>query len=259
MHESKMKVTMQIRIGTSGWHYSDWTGAFYPPDVTGYHELAFYARQFKTVENNASFYRIAHAATYKIWDKMTPDGFIFSMKLNKFITHTHRLDINDEVIEKIHFILDSAQVLQEKLGAMLVQMPASFRVDLPKLDKFLAFFTAEVRKQHYAFDIAIELRNSHWFTSELYTLLKKHNVALVAGNSSRWPGVRQVTADVVYIRMHGPEKLFASKYTTAQLEELASYVSGLPASVRTTYVYFNNDFHGYALEHARQLQEMLLK
>jgi uncharacterized protein YecE (DUF72 family) len=149
------------------------------------------------------------------------------------------------------------QVLQRKLGAILIQLPASFKYDLPKLDAFLSFFTDEVRSQQYVFDIAIEFRNKYWFTDELYTLLRKYNVALVAGQSSRWPEMRQITANIAYIRMHGPEKLFASSYSTEQLREWSAYIDSLPKDIERVYVYFNNDFHGYALENAEELNNLV--
>jgi uncharacterized protein YecE (DUF72 family) len=246
-----------IYIGTSGWHYHDWTKLFYPPDITGYRELTFHAQHFNTVENNSSFYRIASEETYKTWYSMTPDGYKFSLKLNKLITHTHRLGMNNEVIEKVRYILETTQVLRDKLGAVLIQLPASFKYDPIKLDTFLDFFVAEVRSKQYKFDIAIEFRNKYWFTQELFSMLQKYNVALVAGQSSRWPGVRRVTADIAYIRMHGPEKLFASLYSTEQLAEWAMYIAGLPKQVQRVYVYFNNDFHGYALQNAKDLAILL--
>jgi uncharacterized protein YecE (DUF72 family) len=249
----------QYYIGTSGWHYSDWTTLFYPKDVTGYHELTYHAKHFNTVENNSSFYRIASEATYKTWDKMTPPEYRFSMKLSKSITHLHKLAINEETTGHIQYILDSTQVLGDKLGAILIQLPASFKYDLTQVDTFLSYFTREVRARPHPFDIAIELRNKHWFTNELCALLRRYNVALVYGQSSRWPSTRELTADIAYIRMHGPEKLFASSYTVAQLEELATYVQSLPKHVHKVYVYFNNDFHGYALANAKRLAELLNK
>lgn len=247
----------QIYVGTSGWHYDNWIGLFYPPEVTGYQELTFHAQYFNTVENNSSFYRIAGESTYKTWYRMTPEAYKFSLKLNKLITHTHRLELNNEVIEKVQFILQTTQVLREKLGVILIQLPASFAYNLARMETFLEFFTAEVRSKQYAFDIAVELRNKYWFTDELFALLTKFNVALVAGQSSRWPEVRHITADIAYIRMHGPEKLFASSYSGEQLAEWASYIAGLPKHVKRAYVYFNNDFHGYALENGKELRRLL--
>jgi uncharacterized protein YecE (DUF72 family) len=255
-----MKVmSAQIYIGTSGWHYNDWTKLFYPAEVTGYRELTFHAQYFNTVENNSSFYRIAGESTYKTWYKMVPETYKFSIKLNKFITHTHKLELNDEVVEKVQFILQTTQVLREKLAAILIQLPPSFKYDLTRLETFLRFFTAEVRSKKYVFDIAIELRNKYWFTDELFALLKKFNVALVAGQSSRWPEVRRTTADIVYIRMHGPEKLFASSYSSEQLAEWALYIASLQEHVKRVYVYFNNDFHGYALENGKELRGLLAR
>jgi uncharacterized protein YecE (DUF72 family) len=229
-------MTGRIYIGTSGWHYSDWIGFFYPDSVTSYRELTFHAQRFNSVENNASFYGIASEGTYKTWDRMTPEQYTFSIKLNKLITHTHQLKINPEVTEKVRYILDATQVLRQKLGAILIQLPASFRFDLKRLETFLTFFSAEVRSRPYVFDIAIEFRNTHWFADEVYMLLKKYNVALVAGQSSRWPGERQVTADIAYIRMHGPEKLFASAYSTEQLKEWAAYIRKIQPHAKRVYV-----------------------
>lgn len=248
-----------IFIGTSGWHYSDWMGSFYPADIRGYHELTYHARFFNTVENNSSFYRIASESTYKTWDKMTPANYKFSIKLNKQITHISKLSVSDDVREHVDYILDSIQMLGEKLGALLIQLPASFKYDLEKLDTFLDFFTKEVRSRPFVFDLAIEFRNRYWFTEEVYKCLQKYNVALVAANSSRYPGVREVTASIAYIRMHGPTKLFASSYSEEQLQELATYIKSILANVEKVYVYFNNDFHGYAINNARTLQNLLKK
>lgn len=247
----------QIFIGTSGWHYNDWTGTFYPADIVGYHELTYHARFFNTVENNSSFYRIASEPTYKTWDKMTPPDYKFSIKLNKQITHVNKLQLSEEVRERIRYILDTTQVLGRKTGALLIQLPASFKNDKEKLSAFLDFFTEEVRSRSFVFDLAIEFRNRYWFTDEVYAILRKYNVALVAANSSRYPGVRQVTADIAYIRMHGPTKLFASLYSDEQLQELATYIKDISSDVKRIYVYFNNDFHGYAIKNAETLQNLL--
>ena len=128
-----------------------------------------------------------------------------------------------------------------------------FRLDIEKVDQFLTFFKAQMSKREYHFDVAIEFRNKYWFIPDVYKMLRQQNVALVAADSSRYPGVRQITADFFYVRMHGPEKLFSSKYTTGQLEELATYLRSIESKVSKIYVYFNNDFHGYALENAQQL------
>ena len=188
---------------------------------------------------------------------MTPPGYVFSIKLNKQITHISKLQVTDSVREHVSHILSTTQVLGHKLGALLIQLPASFTFDLERLETFLSYFTKEVRAFPVAFDLAIEFRNQYWFNSKTYALLRKYNVALVAANSSRYPGAREVTADIAYIRMHGPQKLFASSYSDEQLQELAGYITSISPDVRRVYVYFNNDFHGYAIKNAQTLQQFL--
>ncbi len=253
-----MAKTAEIYIGTSGWHYSHWNGIFYPKEVTGYNELRYFSEQFNTVENNSSFYRISKESTYKTWSRMTPaDGFRFSLKLNKLITHINRLELTDEVKERCEYILTSTQVLEDKLGCIVIQLPPSFKTETKKLEKFFSFFTARARTLKYPPDIAIEFRNAYWFTKDVYTLLKKYNIALVSAQSSRYPGVREITADIGYIRLHGPEKLFASEYSTEQLQDWAAFIMKASKKTKRIYVYFNNDFHGYALKNAKELSELL--
>ena len=248
-----MKKPANIYIGTSGWHYPHWNGIFYPEGIKGYNELKFFSGHFDTVENNSSFYRISTESTYKTWSRMTPEGFKFSLKLNKSITHVARLERTKEVEDKV----ESTQVLKEKLGAIVIQLPPSFKLDLEKLNSFLTFFTAHARKLQYPPDIAIEFRNKYWFTKEVYALLKKHTVALVAAQSSRYPGAQEITADIAYIRLHGPEKLFASKYSSEELNEWAAFITKAAKKVKRVYVYFNNDFHGYALQNAKEIKDLV--
>jgi uncharacterized protein YecE (DUF72 family) len=246
-----------IYIGTSGWHYNDWIGRFYPPEIKGYNELRYYAEHFRTVENNSSFYRISKASTYKTWDRMTPEGFVFSLKLNRLITHINRLKLTLEVREKTAGIIESLQTLKSKLGALVIQLPASFKPDHKLLEAYLSFLKKEIEKHTYAPDLAIEFRAKDWFSKNTYDLLEKNNVALVAAQSSRYPGAQEITADIIYIRLHGPEKLFASKYSMEQLSEWADYINQSSKKVKKVYVYFNNDFYGYALENAKELSAMI--
>lgn len=188
---------------------------------------------------------------------MTPDDFKFSIKLNRFITHDNKLDLTNQVKEKIQYILDTTKILGAKRGAILIQLPASFRFDLERLKTFLDFFTREVRSQDHAFDIAIEFRNKYWLVDEVYQTLRMYNVALVSAQSSRYPLTREVTADIAYIRMHGPEKLFASSYSDDGLHDWSNYINTITKDVKRIYVYFNNDFYGYALQNAQKLQSYI--
>jgi uncharacterized protein YecE (DUF72 family) len=247
----------KLYIGTSGWHYNDWLLSFYPKDVTGYNELKYHSEHFNTVENNSSFYRISKESTYKTWSRMVPEEYVFSMKLNKSITHIDRLELTDTVRQNIEYILSSTQVLQNKLGAIVIQLPPSFRYDLEKVSVFLDYFMKQVQKFEFRFNVAIEFRHKSWFVQDTYDMLKTYNVALVASQSSRYPEAWVSTADFTYIRMHGPEKLFSSTYSTEQLEKLGAHIRSISPKMKRIYVYFNNDFHGYALENAKELIKIL--
>ena len=155
-------------------------GLFYPPEIKGYNELKFHSQHFNTVENNSSFYRISKESTYKTWYRMTSDSYKFSMKLNKLITHQYKLELNSKVREKVRYILFSTQILKDKLRAVVIQLPASFKLNTEKLDQFLSFFKNEIELNKYKFDVAIEFRSKDWFIDEIFTLLKKHNVGMVA-------------------------------------------------------------------------------
>jgi uncharacterized protein YecE (DUF72 family) len=246
----------KIYVGTSGWHYNHWMGVFYPPEITGYNELRFYSERYDTVENNSSFYRVAQESTYKTWARMTPEHFKFSLKLNRFITHTHRLKLTPEVEERCTYILNSLQVLGDRLGAIVIQLPASFKPEHQRLDEFLTFFVREARLLAHPPDIAIEFRSQAWFTNDTYGLLKRHNVALVAAQSSRYPEARELTADFCYIRLHGPKELFASSYSTEELKDWTYFIRKA-AKGRRVYVYFNNDIHGHALSNSKELKQIL--
>ncbi len=252
-----MKKSAVLNIGTSGWHYAHWRDTFYPKEVVGYKELGFFSQHYNSVENNASFYRISKESTYQTWACMVPEGFAFSLKLNRFITHTHRLKVTDDTMERTRYILATTQVLREKLGAFVIQLPASFKPDHERLDAFLGFMRAEIELLEFPPDLAIEFRADPWFSKETYELLMRHNVALVTAQSSWYPEDRHVTSSIAYFRFHGPKELFASGYSDEELVAWAKVIRSAAKKTERVYVYFNNDINGHALRNANTLKELL--
>lgn len=242
-------------IGTSGWSYDHWIGPLYPEKLKSYDDLKFFSERFDTVENNSSFYRIASRATYQKWFRVTKEGFVFSLKLNKTFTHVHRLVLDDALLSQLKEHFSNVQVLQNKLGCLLIQTPPSLKYDLKVLDIFLSQITGLTDALAYKPDLAIEFRNKYWFTKDLYALLRKYNVALTVAQSSRYPSERQITANFLYVRFHGPRELFASRYSEDEMDEWWRYITSA-RNVKKVYIYFNNDFHGYAIENARYLQSL---
>jgi uncharacterized protein YecE (DUF72 family) len=241
-----------ILIGTSGWYYKDWIGKFYPKGIKSYADLTFFAKTFNTVENNSAFYHMPQQTTIQKWIKATPSNFTFSIKLNQSITHYHQLAVDKATKELLKVYFDSVNQLQNRLGAILIQLPARFRYNLERLDSFLQYYT-----KHYPVRTAIEFRNQFWFTKDTYALLKKYNIALAIAQSSRYPSAEQMTADFVYFRFHGPKQLFASSYTDKELSYWAGIIKKYRKKAKVIYVYFNNDVSMFAVKNGLTLKSLL--
>ncbi|MDI6591927.1 MAG: DUF72 domain-containing protein [Patescibacteria group bacterium] len=254
----------QLFIGTSGWIYGHWTGIFYPEDLPAKDKLRYFSKHFKTAEINYSFYHLPRPTTYQNWYNQVSADFIFAVKASRFITHIKRLE---DVKEAWKQFLENALNLKEKLGPILFQFPPSFKAtpeNIKRLEEFLKTITLMRRKiQAMALILryALEFRHKSWCDSEginetIYKLLKKHNVAWVISDSPSWQKSEAVTADFVYIRMHGSKILFASKYTKKELQDLAQKIKKWLKKGLDVYCYFNNDAYGYAVENAKELLKL---
>ncbi len=233
-------------IGTSGWVYSHWEGIFYPENLPSKDKLKYFSQYFKTTEINYSFYHLPRPSTYQNWYLQTPEDFLFAVKASRFITHIKRLS---EVKEAWETFIENALNLKEKLGPILFQFPPSFRAnetEIKKLEDFLKLITKN--KLRYAF----EFRHKSWCDEKVYNLLKKYKVVWVIADSPSYPKAEVITADFVYLRMHGSKVLFTSNYTKKELQDLAQKIKKW-RKIADVYVYFNNDAMGYAIENAKEL------
>ena len=238
----------KIHIGTSGWVYGDWgDGVFYLSDLKEKDWLEYYSQQFKTVEINATFYHQMSAKTFTNWRKRVSRNFIFSVKISRFLTHVKKLNQPKESWQRF---INNAKYLKEKLGPVLVQLPPNLQVNLDKLKELIRVIPARYK-------IALEVRHQSWFNKPVYKILKKRNISLVFSFGEGLPTEEVITADFIYIRMHGPGDLYGSKYTKGQLKELADKIKRWQRKVKNIYVYFNNDTNGYAVENAQTLIEIL--
>ncbi|MGB2762236.1 MAG: DUF72 domain-containing protein [Minisyncoccales bacterium] len=252
----------KLYIGTSGWVYPHWQGIFYPEDLSGKDKLKYFSQHFKTVEINYSFYHLPKPTTYQGWYKQTPKDFIFSVKASRFITHIKRLK-NVKGAWKV--FLENALNLKEKLGPILFQFPPNFSAtdeDIKRLENFLKILGGSTSKGGRAsIKFAFEFRHPSYCDEKVYKLLKKYNCAWVISDSPSFPILQlssgqeaeQITADFIYIRMHGSKILFSSKYTAQELKNLVQKIKRWQKQVLDIYVYFNNDAFGYAVENAKTL------
>jgi len=236
----------RVFVGTSGWNYPHWKRVFYPSDLSSRDWLPFYAQKFPVVEVNYSFYRLPKPSTYKRWSDQTPRNFIFSLKASRFITHVKRLRGAEEALV---LFLENAKSLEEKKGPIFFQLPPSFRADPQRLENFLKLFPKEGR-------FAFEFRHRSWFEEEIFALLRKHNVALIAADTPRYPYAEVQTADFFYLRLHGHEVLYASKYSLSQLKRYARKIKDWKRK-GDVFVFFDNDFGGLAVRNARELGELI--
>lgn len=235
------------RIGTSGWNYKHWKGLFYPPDLSQRKWLEFYTGEFDTVELNASFYRLPKVTTFHSWYERTPQGFLWAVKANKFITHTRRLKDCEESLERFY---DSIQGLKEKLGPILLQLPPSLAFDEVLFREFCTLL--QDRHRH-----VLEVRHASWITDKVFDIMNQFNVAFcISDTAGRYPYHEAVTTDFIYIRLHGSRKLYTSEYTT---QELHTWAEKILQWGKETFCYFDNDFEGYAVQNARELKKILAK
>lgn len=131
----------EYRIGTSGWHYDDWRGRFYPEKLARAEWLEYYAGHFATVELNNSFYRLPSEKAFANWYGSVPAGFTFAVKASRFITHIKRVKDVGEALEKF---VERARLLKGKLGPILYQLPPNMRRDDCRLEDFLTGLRPQV-------------------------------------------------------------------------------------------------------------------
>jgi len=238
-----------LYIGTSGYSYASWRGQFYPSGLPQKEWLTFYARHFNAVEVNATFYRPFAKSVFAHWYEMTPAAFHFVIKAPKVITHEKLLD---NITDELHQFVTNASGLGEKLAAMLWQFPAGAHAD--ELHERLAKFLPTLPS---GFKQVFEFRHISWFTQATYDLLNQFDAGFVINDSPHFSSREVVTDHLMYVRFHGPAKLYDSLYTNAQLQTWADKIA--PQLKRNdVYVFFNNTMAGQGLENANALKEMLV-
>lgn len=238
-----------IHIGTSGWHYKHWKGTFYPEDIKEKDQLSAYIKTFSTVELNNSFYHMPETGTFIQWRKSVPDDFIFAVKGSRYITHMKKLK---ESTQALHTLLKNASGLKEKLGPVLFQLPPGWKVNTDRLEDFLKHLPEQFR-------FVIEFRNATWYTEEVYALLRKYNCAFCIYELDRHMSPMEITADFVYIRLHGPEGKYQGSYSNRQLRSWTKRCTSWQQDNKDVFIYFDNDQEGYAAFNAATLQEMVSK
>ena len=238
-----------IRIGSSGWNYDHWrNGVFYPPRCPQREWLDYYARHFDTVEVNATFYRLPRRDAVANWVGTSPAGFLFAVKMSRYITHIRRLRELGPGVRTFYERI-SPLVRSPKLGPVLWQLPGNFRRD----DERLAEALERLPPGRHCF----EFRHESWFVPEVYELLRSAGAALVIGDDPRRRfQTNELTADWTYVRFHHGSRGRRGNYSESELEEWARRIEDWRRDV-DVYVYFNNDWEGFAVRNGLWLRERL--
>jgi uncharacterized protein YecE (DUF72 family) len=286
---------MTIRIGISGWRYEPWRGVFYPKALPQTRELEFASRAFPTIEINGSFYSLQHPASYQTWYDQTPPGFVFAVKGGRYITHMLRLRNCERAVA--NFLASGIFNLREKIGPFLWQFPPQFRYDEERFEDFFRMLPRDLesalsiaRKRdarmrgrcRLAVDCnrklrhAVEIRHESFADARFVAQLRRHRIALVvADTAGKWPYYEDITADFMYLRLHGDSQLYVSGYTDEALARWAARIrawadGGEPEDAvhisasapphrrsRDVYCYFDNDVKVRAPVDAHNLMRKL--
>jgi len=265
---------MGLRIGISGWRYPGWRGDFYPRGLPQRRELEYASRRLTSIEINGSFYSLQRPSSYVSWRDETPDDFVFAVKGGRFVTHLKRLV--DAETPLANFFASGVLALGPKLGPILWQLPENLRFDADVLESFFELLphtttqAAALAARHddkvkegraltetdadRPMRHALEFRSSTFVDEAAFAIMRRHGVACVlADTAGRWPKVEQLTADFMYVRLHGDKELYASGYSDAALDEWAERCRRWQREGLDVFVYFDNDSKGFAPHDAMRL------
>lgn len=271
----------RVRIGISGWRYKGWRGVFYPNKLAQRRELEYASRQFDSIEINGTFYSLQRPEYFTQWAAETPDGFVFALKGGRFITHMLKLRGVESALS--NYFASGPLALGDKMGPILWQFPPQLRWDRERFESFFRLLprttkeaaklaqgcservfarsfleaTVEIPLRH-----CVEIRHESFAVPEFIEVLRDHSIGLVVADTVKWPLLMDVTADFVYVRMHGSEELYASGYEDVALDLWAERIKTWAAGhtpddrrgnarcatqtcadirPRDVYVYFDND------------------
>lgn len=251
-----------IKIGTSGYSFLDWKGAFYPENIEKGKMLDFYAKHFDTVEINSTYYRIPHPSVFYRLTEKTPEDFEFIVKTHKDITHTR-----ENIETSANNLKEAIRPLAEtaKMHGFLAQFPGAFRKSKPSLD-----YLKKCRELFNDFPFFVEFRHKSWIEEEVFDFLKNQNIGFCCVDEpeleSLIPPIAKATTGVGYVRFHGRNKASWWKgmkdrydylYNENELKEWIEKIKQLRGTTEKIYLFFNNCPQGQAVKNAQVMKKLL--
>jgi len=235
-----------MRIGCSGWNYRHWRGLFYPEGLPQKRWFDHYAATFDTVEINNSFYRLPSADTFAKWRDQAPPGFCYAVKANRFLTQAKKLKDCAEPLERM---LGPFRHLGDRLGPILYQLPPRFRVNLERLEEFIALLPRDLVH-------VFEFREKSWLSEEVLALLDARGVSFCAHDMPGSATPRWAAGPIAYVRFHGATGKYWGRYSDEGLLLWTDWIVE-QARTRPVWCYFNNDIEGHAIQDALTLRAMV--
>lgn len=245
-------INEDVFLGTSGWSYNEWVGPFYTRMDKS--KLRAYTRVFKTVEIDSTFYSYPSKGTVMGWARYSPEGFVYTSKLPRLITHDKKLSLDEGIEQDLQKFIELMEplILSGKLGCILIQLPPKFDYRPQELEAFFKILPTHAR-------FAVEFRDQSWMRNETWRLLEKYRVAYTIVDEPLLPPEAHLTSDIAYFRWHGrgEKPWYDYLYSVNELEPWIPKLKDAAGKVDKIYGYFNNHYHGYAVENCLQVMEMI--
>ncbi|MGZ8349658.1 MAG: DUF72 domain-containing protein [Allosphingosinicella sp.] len=236
-----------IRIGCSGWNYRHWRELFYPKGLPARRWFEFYAAQFDTVEINNSFYRLPTAETFEKWRGQAPPGFCYAVKANRFLTQARKLKDCEEPLARM---MTPMRRLGDRFGPVLYQLPPHFRINLERLEAFLALVPKDVTN-------VFEFRDTSWLVPETCDLLDRYGASFCVHDMPGSATARIAVGSAGYVRFHGGAGKYWGRYSDAALLDWTDWIVREAQAGRPVWCYFNNDIEAHAIDDALTLKAMV--
>jgi uncharacterized protein YecE (DUF72 family) len=234
-------------IGCSGWNYKHWRGRFYPEEAPPKRWFEFYAMDFDTVEINNTFYQLPTSHTFKAWRTQAPDGFIYAVKANRYLTHLKRLKDSKAPLKRF---LDRARLLGVHLGPILYQLPPRWRLNMERFESFLDLLPEDLLH-------VFEFRDQSWMVDKVFQLLEERGFSFCAHDMPGLDVPRLVTGPLAYVRFHGALEKYRDGYPEPTLRSWGKWMEKQLRDGKDLYVYFNNDAEAHAPHDALRLKQKI--
>ena len=233
---------MKLHVGTSGYSYKEWKGNFYPEDLPAKEMLSYYSRRLPAVEINNTFYRLPQPNMIENWNTQVPGPFRFSIKATQRITHIKRLN---NVADETKYLLETASLLEQRLGVVLFQLPPNFKKDVERLNAFLDLLQPDLRT-------AFEFRHESWFDDETFDLLRARDCALVVSDTDEKP-----LTEIISTARWGYLRLRRTAYDENDLGEWMKRVQD--QKWKDAFVFFKHEDEGTGPKLAAQFLKLAKK